>query len=61
MKYHFKRTFDCLKLSDESQERICTMLTAHMKDSANMPSRPKGIQNVCGSFWLPLRHCWLSH
>ena len=41
MKYHFKRTFDCLKLSDESQERICTMLTAHMKDSANMPSRPK--------------------
>lgn len=39
MKHHFKRTFDRLELSAESQERICAALSAHMREPQEKPAR----------------------
>lgn len=41
MKKKIKRTFDCLELSAESQERILAVLSAHIKESKKAPSRLK--------------------
>lgn len=51
MKSHFKRTFDCLKLSDERQEQICAALSAHMEDPTTEPPR---LRKRPGRFRLPL-------
>ena len=51
MKSHFKRTFDCLELSDERREQICAALSAHMEDPATEPPRPR---KRPGRFRLPL-------
>ena len=37
MKKHWKRTFRCLKLPDESRERILSVLTAHIEEPEKIP------------------------
>ncbi len=37
MRKHWKRTFRCLELPDESRERILSVLTDHMKNPEKVP------------------------
>lgn len=41
MKKYWKRTFDCLELSNESRERISSALTAHMRNAEKVPASVK--------------------
>lgn len=41
MKRHWKRTFDCLELPDESRQRILSALTAHMRNAEKEPAPVK--------------------